>query len=44
MRGLGLISMEERLKIVKGMLSLESRVQGGTTIHATAPISQTLMK
>ena len=38
LRGLGLISMEERLRIVKGGLSIESRVQGGTTIHATAPI------
>jgi signal transduction histidine kinase len=38
MRGLGLISMEERLKIVTGRLSVESRVQGGTAIHATAPI------
>jgi signal transduction histidine kinase len=38
MRGLGLISMEERLKIVKGTLSVESRVQGGTAIHATAPV------
>jgi two-component system, sensor kinase len=40
-RGLGLISMEERLRIVKGRLSVESRVPGGTTIHATAPIIQT---
>lgn len=40
-RGLGLVSMEERLRIVKGRLSVESRVQGGTTIHATAPIIQT---
>lgn len=40
-RGLGLISMEERLRIVKGRLSVESQVQGGTTIHATAPIIKT---
>jgi PAS domain S-box-containing protein len=33
-RGLGLISMEERLKIVNGTISIESRPQAGTTIHA----------
>jgi signal transduction histidine kinase len=38
-RGLGLISMEERLRIVKGVLSVESRLQSGTTIHARAPIT-----
>ena len=37
-RGLGLVSMEERLKLVNGMLSIESRPQGGTTIHARVPI------
>ena len=33
-RGLGLISMQERLKLVKGQLSIESQPSGGTTIHA----------
>jgi signal transduction histidine kinase len=37
-RGIGLVSMEERLKLVNGMLSIESRPQGGTTIHARVPI------
>ena len=37
-RGLGLISMEERLKLVKGTLSIESQVKRGTTIHARVPI------
>jgi PAS domain S-box-containing protein len=36
-RGLGLISMEERLKILNGMLSIESQLQRGTTIHARVP-------
>ena len=38
-RGLGLISMEERLKLVKGTLSIESQPQRGTTIHARVPLS-----
>jgi PAS domain S-box-containing protein len=39
-RGLGLISMEERLKILNGTLSIESRPQFGTTIHARVPFSR----
>jgi len=37
-RGIGLISMGERLKLVKGTLSIESRLNRGTTIHARAPL------
>jgi len=37
-RGLGLISMEERLKLVKGTLSIDSQPKRGTTIHARAPL------
>jgi signal transduction histidine kinase len=37
-RGLGLISMEERLKILKGRFSIESQPQRGTTIHACVPL------
>jgi signal transduction histidine kinase len=33
-RGLGLISMEERLKLVNGELTIESQPKRGTTIHA----------
>jgi signal transduction histidine kinase len=33
-RGLGLISMKERLKLVGGELSIDSQPQLGTTIHA----------
>jgi signal transduction histidine kinase len=38
-RGLGLISMEERVKLVKGTLSIESQPKRGTTIHARVPLS-----
>ena len=38
-RGLGLISMEERLKLVNGILSIESQLKSGTTIHARVPLS-----
>ena len=37
-RGLGLVSMEERLKLVNGTFSIESKPHGGTTIHARVPI------
>jgi signal transduction histidine kinase len=36
--GLGLISMEERLKLVKGTLSIEAQPRGGTTIRACVPL------
>ena len=39
--GLGLISMEQRLKLVKGTFSIESRPQSGTTIHARVPLRGT---
>jgi len=38
-RGLGLISMEERLKLVNGTLSIESQPKRGTTIHARGPLN-----
>jgi signal transduction histidine kinase len=37
--GLGLTSMRERLKLVGGQLSIESKLVGGTTIHARVPLS-----
>ena len=37
--GLGLISMEERLKLVKGTLSIDSQPKCGATIHARVPLS-----
>jgi signal transduction histidine kinase len=30
--------MEERLKLVKGTLSIESQLKRGTTIHACVPL------
>ena len=38
-RGLGLTSMQERLRLVSGQLSIESKPQEGTTIHARVPLS-----
>jgi len=37
-RGLGLISMEERLKLLDGNLSIESQPHRGTTIQARVPL------
>jgi PAS domain S-box-containing protein len=37
--GLGLISMMERLKLVDGRLSIESKPLCGTTIHARVPLN-----
>jgi len=37
--GLGLTSMNERLQLVKGQLRIQSQLQGGTTIHARAPLN-----
>ena len=37
-RGLGLISMEERLKLLRGTLSIESHPNVGTTIRARVPL------
>jgi PAS domain S-box-containing protein len=38
-RGLGLISMAERLKILNGKLSIQSQLKRGTTVHAFVPLS-----
>jgi len=37
-RGLGLTSMEERLKLLNGTLSIASQPRRGTTIHARVPL------
>jgi PAS domain S-box-containing protein len=37
--GLGLISMQERLKLVKGTFVVESQPTRGTTIHVCVPLS-----
>ena len=38
-RGLGLISMGERLRLVNGTLSIESQPKRGTTVHARVPFN-----
>jgi PAS domain S-box-containing protein len=38
-RGLGLISMEERVKLLQGTLSIESEPKRGAIIHACVPLS-----
>jgi signal transduction histidine kinase len=38
-RGLGLISMKERARLVGGTISIESKPMGGTTIHVRIPLS-----
>jgi PAS domain S-box-containing protein len=38
-QGLGLISMEERLKLLKGTFSIESELHRGTTLRARVPFS-----
>jgi signal transduction histidine kinase len=38
-RGLGLVSMQERIKLVKGEFSVDSQLNRGTTIHAKVPFS-----
>jgi PAS domain S-box-containing protein len=37
-RGLGLISMKERLKLVDGEIFIESQADSGTTVHARVPL------
>jgi signal transduction histidine kinase len=41
-RGLGLVGMKERLRLVAGELSIESRLRIGTTIHARVPLNPTM--
>ena len=36
-RGLGLISMRERITLVKGTMAIRSKPQGGTEIHCSVP-------
>jgi PAS domain S-box-containing protein len=38
-RGLGLISMEERLKLVNGTLLIESQPKRGTSVYARVPLN-----
>ena len=36
--GLGLVSMQERLKVVNGCVAIESKPGAGTTVRATVPL------
>jgi signal transduction histidine kinase len=38
-RGLGLTSMQERVRLVNGMIEIQSKPMGGTTIHVRVPLS-----
>jgi signal transduction histidine kinase len=40
-RGLGLISMQERLNLVNGKMAIESSLGKGTTIRARVPLRRT---
>jgi PAS domain S-box-containing protein len=37
-KGLGLMSMQERVRLVNGMIEIQSKPMGGTTIHARVPL------
>jgi signal transduction histidine kinase len=37
-RGLGLTSMQERVRLVNGTIDIESKPMGGTTIHVCVPL------
>jgi len=37
-QGLGLVSMQERLKLVKGSVVIESKPGGGTVVRARVPV------
>jgi signal transduction histidine kinase len=39
--GLGLISMQERMKLVQGEFSIDSQLKRGTTIHAKVSANRT---
>jgi len=38
-RGLGLTSMQERVRLVNGKIAIESKPTGGTTVHVRVPLS-----
>jgi len=37
-RGIGLTSMQERVRLVGGTIAIESKLMGGTTIHVCVPL------
>ena len=38
-RGLGLMSMQERVRLVNGTIEIQSKQMGGTTVHVRVPLS-----
>jgi signal transduction histidine kinase len=38
-RGLGLASMQERVRLVNGTIAIQSKPMGGTTVHVRVPLS-----
>ena len=38
-KGLGLTSMRERIRLINGTISIESKPMGGTTIHVRVPLA-----
>jgi PAS domain S-box-containing protein len=38
-RGLGLTSMQERVRLVNGTIEIQSKPMGGTTVHVRVPLS-----
>ena len=38
-KGLGLTSMQERVRLVNGMITIDSKPIGGTTIEVRVPLS-----
>ena len=43
-QGLGLVSMEERLKLVNGSFTIETQPGGGATVHARVPAERGSMQ
>jgi len=41
-KGLGLTSMRERVRLVKGKITIDSKPMGGTTIHVCVPLESEL--
>jgi signal transduction histidine kinase len=37
-RGLGLTSMQERVRLIKGIISIQSKPMSGTTVHIRVPL------
>ena len=37
-RGLGLTSMRERVRLIKGIIEIQSKPMGGTRVHVRVPL------